>query len=221
MDRSDMDKVKADFVSAVQRADRVGYDLIEFHAGHGYLMHQFLSPLSNQRTDAYGGSAENRMRFPLEVFAAMRAVWPADKPLGVRVSAVDWVEGGLTIEQTVQFAKELKKLGCDYIDVSSGALDPRQQVPMAPGYHAALAARVKQESGLVTRTVGLIADAKLAEQIVAGGQADMIAIGRAAMWDPRWAWHAAVELGTEAVYPIRATPCLPKLRPQIFGAKTA
>ncbi len=221
MERSDMDKVRADFVSAVQRADRVGYDLIEFHAGHGYLMHQFLSPLANQRSDEYGGSAENRMRFPLEVFAAMRAAWPSTKPLGVRVSAVDWVEGGLTIEQTIAFATELKKLGCDYVDVSSGALDPRQQVPFAPGYHAPMAARVKQEAGVVTRTVGLIADAHLAEQIIASGQADMIAIARGAMWDPRWAWHAALKLGAEAKYPIRATPCLPKLRPQIFGAKTA
>jgi 2,4-dienoyl-CoA reductase-like NADH-dependent reductase (Old Yellow Enzyme family) len=217
LDQAGMDKIKNDFVNSVKRADRVGYDLVEFHGGHGYLIHQFLSPLSNQRTDQYGGSAENRMRFPLEVFAAMRAAWPADKPMGVRVSAVDWVDGGLSIEQTIAFAKELKKLGCDYIDVSSGGLDPRQQVPLAPGYHAEFAARVKKESGLVTRTVGLIADAKLAEKIVASGQADLIAIGRAAMWDPRWAWHAAIELGTEANYPIRATPCLPSLRPQIFG----
>jgi 2,4-dienoyl-CoA reductase-like NADH-dependent reductase (Old Yellow Enzyme family) len=218
LDQAGLDKIKADFVNAVKRCERVGYDLIEFHGGHGYLIHQFLSPLTNQRTDAYGGSAENRMRFPLEVFAAMRAAWPADKPMGIRVSAVDWVEGGLTIEQTVAFAKELKKLGCDYIDVSSGGLDPRQQVPLAPGYNAPLAAQVKKEAGIVTRTVGLIADAKLAEQIVSSGQADMIAIGRGAMWDPRWAWHAAIELGTEANYPPRATPCLPNLRPQIFGA---
>jgi NADPH2 dehydrogenase len=204
-------------VNAVKRCERVGYDLIEFHGGHGYLIHQFLSPLSNQRTDAYGGSAENRMRFPLEVFAAMRAAWPADKPMGIRVSAVDWVEGGLSIEQTVAFAKELKKLGCDYIDVSSGGVDPRQQIALAPGYNAQFAARVKKEAGVVTRTVGLIADAKLAEQIVSSGQADLIAIGRGAMWDPRWAWHAAIELGTEANYPPRATPCLPNLRPQIFG----
>jgi 2,4-dienoyl-CoA reductase-like NADH-dependent reductase (Old Yellow Enzyme family) len=218
LDQAGMDKIKADFVNAVKRCERVGYDLIEFHAGHGYLIHQFLSPLSNQRTDAYGGSAENRMRFPLEVFAAMRAAWPSTKPMGARVSAVDWVEGGLTIEQTVAFAKELKKLGCDYVDVSSGGVDPRQQVPLAPGYNAPLAARVKKEAGVVTRTVGLIAEARLAEQIVSSGQADMIAIGRGAMWDPRWAWHAAIELGTEANYPPRATPCLPSLRPQIFGA---
>jgi len=218
LDQAGLDKIKADFVNAVKRCERVGYDLIEFHGGHGYLIHQFLSPLSNQRTDAYGGSAENRMRFPLEVFAAMRAAWPTDKPMGARVSAVDWVEGGLTIEQTVAFAKELKKLGCDYVDVSSGGVDPRQQIPLAPGYNAPFAARVKKEAGVVTRTVGLIADAKLAEQIVSSGQADMIAIGRGAMWDPRWAWHAAIELGTEATYPPRATPCLPSLRPQIFGA---
>ena len=220
LDRAGMDKVKGDFVNAVIRAERVGYELIEVHAGHGYLLHQFLSPLSNQRTDAYGGSAENRMRFPLEVFAAMRAAWPADKPMGIRVSAVDWVDGGLTIEQTVEFAKQLKKLGCDYVDVSSGALDPAQKVPFAPGYNVPFAARVKQESGIVTRTVGLITDAKQAEQIVVSGQADMIAIARGAMWDPRWAWHAALELGTEANYPPRATPCIPALRPQIFGNLT-
>jgi 2,4-dienoyl-CoA reductase-like NADH-dependent reductase (Old Yellow Enzyme family) len=217
LDKAGMDKIKNDFVNSVKRAERVGYDLIEFHAGHGYLIHQFLSPLSNQRTDQYGGSVENRMRFPLEIFAAMRAAWPADKPMCARVSAVDWVEGGLTIEQTIAFAKELKKLGCDYIDVSSGGLDPRQQVPLAPGYNAAFAAQVKKEAGIMTSTVGLITDAKLAEQIVSSGQADMIAIGRGAMWDPRWAWHAAIELGTEAVYPVRATPAIPSLRPQIFG----
>jgi 2,4-dienoyl-CoA reductase-like NADH-dependent reductase (Old Yellow Enzyme family) len=217
LDQAGMDKIKADFVSAVKRAERAGFDLIEFHGGHGYLIHQFLSPLTNQRTDKYGGSVENRMRFPLEVFAAMRAAWPADKPMGARVSAVDWVEGGLTIEDTVAFAKELKKLGCDFIDVSSGALDPRQQVPLAPGYNAVFAAQVKKESGMTTSTVGLITDAKLAEKIVSSGQADMIAIGRGAMWDPRWAWHAAIELGTEANYPIRATPAIPSLRPQIFG----
>lgn len=214
--KAGMEKIKADFVQAVKRAERVGYDLIEFHAGHGYLIHQFLSPLTNQRTDEYGGSPENRMRFPLEVFAAMRAVWPEDKPMGARLSTVDWVDGGLTVDQTVLFAKELKKLGCDYVDVSSGGLDPRQQVPLAPGYHAKFAEKVKKEADIVTRTVGLITDAKLAEQIIASGSADLIAIGRGAMWDPRWAWHAALELGTEAIYPPRATPCIPTLRPQIF-----
>lgn len=217
LDQAGLDKIKADFVNSVKRAERVGYDLIEFHGGHGYLIHQFLSPLTNQRTDNYGGSAENRNRFPLEVFAAMRAAWPADKPMGARLSVVDWVEGGLTIEQSILLVTELKKLGCDYVDVSSGGLDPRQQVPLAPGYHAEFAARVKKETGITTRTVGLITDAKLAERIVSSGQADMVAIGRGAMWDPRWAWHAAIELGTEAVYPIRATPAIPSLRPQIFG----
>ena len=221
LDKAGMDKVKADFVASVKRAERVGYDLIEFHGGHGYLIHQFLSPLSNQRTDEYGGSTENRIRFPLEIFTAMRAVWPADKPMGIRVSATDWVEGGWTPEETVQFARELKKLGCDYVDVTSGGVDPRQQAPLAPGYNVPFSAKVKQEAGVVTRSVGLIADAKLAEDIVSSGRADLIAIGRGAMWDPRWAWHAAEELGAEAPYPPRATPCLPTLRPQIFMKRAA
>ncbi len=215
--KAGLEKIKADFVAAVKRADRVGYDLIEFHGGHGYLIHQFLSPLSNQRTDEYGGSTENRMRFPLETFAAMRAAWPAEKPMGIRVSATDWVEGGWTPEETVLFAHELKKLGCDFIDVSSGGLDPRQQVPLAPGYNAQFAAKVKKEADIPTSTVGLIVDANLAEEIIASGQADMIAIGRGAMWDPRWSWHAALELGAEIKYPPRATPCIPALRPQIFA----
>ena len=219
--RQGMERIKADFVAAVKRVGRIGYDLIEFHAAHGYLMHQFLSPLANRRTDEYGGSTENRMRFPLEVFAAMRGAWPADKPMGVRVSATDWVEGGWSPEETVRFAHELKKLGCDYVDVSSGGLDPRQQIPLAPGYNAPFAEKVRKEADVTTGTVGLIADARLAEEIVASGRADMIAIGRGAMWDPRWAWHAAEELGADAPYPPQATPCLPALRPQLFPKRAA
>jgi 2,4-dienoyl-CoA reductase-like NADH-dependent reductase (Old Yellow Enzyme family) len=216
MTKEDLKNTLADFVASVRRAERVGYDLVEMHGGHGYLIHQFLSPLSNQRPDEYGGSLQKRMRYPLEVFQAMREAWPKDKPMGIRVSAVDWVEGGTTIDDTVAFARELKALGCDYMDVSSGQLDARQQIPFAPGYNAAFAERVRKETGLPTMSVGLIAGYKQAEEIIASGKADFIVIGRGAMWDPRWAWHAAEELGAEAPYAPRTMPCHPKMRPQLF-----
>ena len=204
------------WVAAAKRAQRIGYDLIEIHGGHGYLVHQFLSPLSNQRSDEYGGSLENRMRFALEVYAAVRAAWPKDKPMGIRVSATDWMDGGWTPEETVVFARELKKLGCDYMDVSSGGLDPRQKIPLAPGYQVPFSEKVRKEAGIATMTVGLITDAKQAEEIIASGKADMIAIARGAMWNPRWSWHAAEVLGAEAAYAPKMMACHPKLRPQAF-----
>jgi 2,4-dienoyl-CoA reductase-like NADH-dependent reductase (Old Yellow Enzyme family) len=216
MTKADLKQVTDEFVSAVRRADRIGYDLVEVHGGHGYLLNQFLSPLANQRSDEYGGSLEKRMRYPLEVFAACRAVWPKDKPMGVRVSAVDWVEGGTTIEDTVAFAKELKKLGCDYVDVSSGNVDLRQKVPFTAGFNVPFAAQVRREADIPTMVVGLITKAREAEEIVASGKADMIAIGRAAMWDPRWAWHAAEELGAETPYAPKTMPAHPSMRPQVF-----
>ncbi len=205
-----------DFAASVRRAERVGYDLIEMHAGHGYLTHQFLSPLSNQRDDEYGGSLNNRMRFALEQFEAMRAAWPKDKPMGARLSTCDWVDGGWTVDESVVLARELKALGCDYIDVSSGGLHPAQVVPLAPGYHAEIAQRIRKEADIPVMVVGLIADHELANRIVESGQADFICMGRGAMWDPRFPWHAAEALGAEASYPARSTPCLPKLRPQLF-----
>ena len=213
--------IKADFVSAVQRAARIGYDLVEMHAGHGYLLHQFLSPLSNERTDRYGGSLANRMRLVLETFEAMRRAWPAERPMGARVSASDWVEGGWTPDDTVVLARELKQLGCDYLDVSSGALDPRQQLPLAPGYQVPFAEKVKRESGIATMTVGLITSARQAEDIIASGRADFVCLARGAMWDPRWAWHAAEELGAEAPYAPKTMACHPKLRPQVFEQRRA
>src|SRR5690606_37836830 len=164
---------------------------------------------SNQRTDEYGGSLENRMRFPLQVFEAVRAVWPKERPLGVRVSATDWVEGGWTPGETVVFARELKARGCDFMDVSSGALDPRQQIPFAPGYNAPFAEEVKKEAGIATMSVGLITRARQAEDIVASGKADLVAIARGAMDNPRWAWHAARELGAQAPYPANYQRCTP------------
>ena len=218
---ADLERIKADFVTAVERAQRIGYDLIEIHAAHGYLLHAFLSPLSNRREDAYGGSLENRMRLPLEVFAAMRAAWPEHKPMGVRVSASDWVEGGWTPEETVVFARELQQLGCDFLDVSSGGQDPRQQIPLAPGYQVPFAEKVRRETGLTTIAVGLIAEPGHAEEIVASGQADMVAMARTMMYDPRWAWHAAEALGEETAYAPQYARGHPKLRPQLFPHRRA
>jgi 2,4-dienoyl-CoA reductase-like NADH-dependent reductase (Old Yellow Enzyme family) len=214
--RQEIQELVEQWVSAAKRAERIGYDLIEFHGGHGYLVHQFLSPLSNQRTDEYGGSLENRMRFPLEAFAAVRAVWPADKPMGIRVSATDWMDGGWTPEETVLFARELKKLGCDYMDVSSGGLDPRQKIPLALGYQVPFSEKVRKEAGIPTMSVGLITEPKQAEDIIASGKADMIAIARGAMWNPRWAWHAAEVLGADTAYAPKMMACHPKLRLQAF-----
>ncbi len=205
-----------DFSSAVRRAHRIGYDLVELHGGHGYLIHQFLSPLSNQRTDHYGGSLENRMRFPLEVFAAMRQAWPEDKPMGVRISATDWMEDGWDVEEAIVFAQQLKNLGCDYLDVSSGGLDLRQKIPLGPNYQTPFSAKIRAATQLPTMTVGLITGARQAENIIASGQADLVALARGAMWNPRWAWHAAEELGAEVQYPPRMAPCHPKLRPWVF-----
>lgn len=204
-----MREVKQQFVDAAMRAARIGFDLVELHAAHGYLLHQFLSPISNQRTDEYGGSLENRMRFPLEVFDAVRAVWPAERPLGARVSATDWIDAGWTPEETVAFAKAMKAHGCDFFDVSSGALDPRQQIPMAPGYNVPFAEKIRKETGIAVMSVGMISRPRQAEDIVAGGKADMVAIARAIMDDPRWAWHAARELGAETAYAPNYVRCSP------------
>jgi 2,4-dienoyl-CoA reductase-like NADH-dependent reductase (Old Yellow Enzyme family) len=191
----------AKFADTARRVRRLGFDAIELHGAHGYLLHQFLSPLSNRREDEYGGSLANRMRFPLEVLAAVRAEWPQDKPLGMRVSCTDWIDGGWDIDQTVAFAQELKKLGCDWIDASSGGLAKKQVVPAAPGYQVPFAERTRREAGVTTIAIGLITEAAHAEKIVAEGKADLVALARGFLWDPRWAWHAAIELGAEPRLP--------------------
>jgi 2,4-dienoyl-CoA reductase-like NADH-dependent reductase (Old Yellow Enzyme family) len=216
MSRQRIEALIGEFVAATKRAERAGYDLVEVHGGHGYLVHQFLSPLSNRRDDEYGGSLQNRMRLPLELFTAMRAAWPADKPMGMRVSATDWMPGGWTPEETVVLARELKALGCDYLDVSSGGLDPSAKIPLAPGYQVPFSAKVRQEAGIPTMTVGLITEPAQAEAIVASGEADLVALGRGALWNPRFAWHAAEALGAEAAYAPKMMACHPKLRPQVF-----
>lgn len=193
--------IREAFVSATHRALRAGIDLVELHCAHGYLLHQFLSPLSNHRSDQYGGSLANRMRFPLEVFEAVRTVWPADKPLGVRVSATDWVAGGWDLQQTIEFAIELDRLGCDFIDVSSAGLSEEQRITVGPGYQTPFAAAVKQAVKMKVIAVGLISQPLQAETILMTGQADMIGLARAMLYDPRWPWHSAHELGVHLEYP--------------------
>ncbi len=216
MTAADIDQLVNDHVATVQRAERIGFDLIELHGGHGYLIHQFLSPLSNRRTDEYGGSLENRMRLPLRVFKAAREVWPGYKPMGMRISATDWIEGGWTPDETVVLAGELKELGCDYVDVTSGGVDGSAKIPLAPGYQVPFGAKVRREAGIATMSVGLIDKPEQAEQIIQSGSADLIVIGRGALYDPRWAWHAAEALGAETAYPPKYRVCQPALRPQLF-----
>lgn len=200
MDRDDMDAVIASFVQATERCLRLDLDLIELHGAHGYLISSFLSPLANQRNDAYGGSLANRMRFPLEIFEAVRAAWPEDRPLGVRFNGTDWDPRGLTPEDAVTFARALAERGCDYVDVSSGG-NCFAQIPNGPGYQVPFAQAVKAATGLPTMAVGLIRAPQHAEAIVAGGQADMVSIGRGFLNDPRWPWHAAEELGVRIPVP--------------------
>ncbi|MEH2920865.1 NADH:flavin oxidoreductase/NADH oxidase [Samsonia erythrinae] len=189
------------FVEAAKRADRLGFDLVEIHAAHGYLLHQFLSPLANQRTDSYGGSLANRMRLVMEIFRAVREVFPAHKAVGVRISATDGVDGGWDLEQSVELSRALHESGCDFIHVSSGGLSPLQQINPAPNYQVPYAQRIKQEVGITTIAVGLITEPEQAEAIVATGEADAIGLARAILFDPRWPWHAAARLGAQVSAP--------------------
>ncbi|MFC3337794.1 NADH:flavin oxidoreductase/NADH oxidase [Paracandidimonas soli] len=209
MSREDMDKVKDDFASAARRAVSIGIELIELHMAHGYLLHQFLSPLANQRTDSYGGTLENRMRFPLEVFRAVRENTPATLPVGIRISATDWVEGGWSESDTLALCRQLKTMGCDFFHVSSGGLSPDQKIPAAPGYQVAFAASVKKETGVPTIAVGLITEPAQAERILAEEDADLIAVGRRMLSEPHWPWRAAAELQGKIHVPaqyLRAVP---------------
>ena len=216
LDREGLTRVRQAFVAAAQRAARLGLDGLELHCAHGYLLHQFLSPLSNQRGDEYGGRLENRLRFPLEVFADLRQAWPAGRPLGVRLSATDWVAGGWDLEQSLVFCQRLKQLGCDYLHVSSGGMSPQQQIPLGPGYQVPLAARIKAEIGLPTIAVGLITEPRQAEDILASGQADLVALARGMLYDPRWPWHAAALLGAQVSAPPQYLRCQPRQLQGLF-----
>jgi len=217
--RAEVKALVAKFAESVRRAERIGFDAIELHAAHGYLLHEFLSPLSNLREDEYGGSLANRMRFPLEVVAAMRAEWPAHKPLGVRVSCTDWIEGGWDIEQTAAFARALKKLGCDWVDCSSGGLMKNQVIPVAPGYQVPFAERIRKDTGIATIAIGMITEARQAENIIAQGKADMVSLARGFLWDPRWGWHAALELGVTPRMPQQYMRARPAGRADVFGER--
>ena len=201
LDSSGLDRIRDAFAASARRAGRLGIDAVQIHAAHGYLLHEFLSPISNRREDEYGGSLENRMRFPLEVFDAVRAAFPADRPVTIRVSGTDWVEGGWTIEETAIFAKAAEARGAAAIHVSSGGLDPHQQIPVEPSYQVPLARAVRQAVDIPVVAVGLITDFDQAEAIVATGDADLIALARGILYDPRWPWHAAAHLGATVAAP--------------------
>jgi 2,4-dienoyl-CoA reductase-like NADH-dependent reductase (Old Yellow Enzyme family) len=197
----EMDVIQEQFVAAARRAYAAGFRMIELHMAHGYLLHEFLSPLVNQREDDYGGSLENRIRFPLRIARAVRAVWPVELPIFVRISATDWMENGWDIDQSVVLALHLKEIGIDLIDCSSGFAVPDEPVPFGPGFQVPFAARVRAEAGIASGAVGLITEPAQAEQIVATGQADVVLLGRQMLRDPYWPLHAAKMLHAEAPWP--------------------
>jgi 2,4-dienoyl-CoA reductase-like NADH-dependent reductase (Old Yellow Enzyme family) len=219
LDRDGLRRVRDAFVASAGRAARLGIDAVQLHAAHGYLLHQFLSPLSNRRDDEYGGSLEKRMRFPLEVFDAVRAAFPAEKAVTMRVSGTDWMEGGWDIDQTVAFAKMLEARGCDAIHISSGGLHPAQQIPVGPSYQVPLARAVKAAVRMPVVAVGLITDFVQAEAIVATGDADMIALARTILYDPRWPWHAAAELGAKIRPPNQYLRSQPRQYKDLFESE--
>ncbi len=218
LDQDGLRRVRDSFADAARRAARLGIDVIQLHAAHGYLLHQFLSPLSNRRGDEYGGSLENRMRFPLEVFDAVRSAFPADRGVTMRVSGTDWVEGGWDIAGTIAFAQALEARGCAAIHVSSGGLDPRQDIPVGPGYQVPLARAVKQACSMPVVAVGLISDYEQAEAIVGTGDADIIALARTILYDPRWPWHAAAHLGAQVKAPPQYLRSQPRRFRDLFGS---
>ena len=210
MTQDDIDRVVRAFAEAAQRADRAGFSLIELHGAHGYLISEFLSPLVNNRTDAYGGSHEKRMRFPLEVIRAVRAVWPHGKAFGMRMNGSDWHPEGMTTAQAAIAARAFAEAGLDYVTVSGGATAPDVTIPpIVPGYMVGMAEQVKRESGITTMSVGMITTGTQAEEIIASGRADLVAVARGFLDDPRWAWHAAAELGVEPAIPPRLRHVLP------------
>ena len=217
LDAGGLQRILRAFAASAARAHRLGIDAIEIHAAHGYLLHEFLSPLSNARSDEYGGSPQNRMRFPLAVFDAVRAAVPSQMPVGVRISASDWVEGGWDVEQSMALSLALRERGCSFIHVSSGGVSPQQKIPLGPGYQVPLAARIRAATSLPTIAVGLITGAKQAEAIIAEGQADLVALARAMLFDPRWPWHAAAELGAQVEAPKQYWRSQPQGLHRLFG----
>ena len=217
LDEAAMQRVLQAFVATAQRAHRLGIDAIEIHAAHGYLLHQFLSPLANTRSDKYGGSLENRMRFPLAVFEAVRAALPEQVPVGIRVSGTDWVDGGWDIEQSIAFGKALHARGCAFMHVTSGGLSPLQKISLGPNYQVPLADKIRAETGLPTIAVGLVTEPEQAEAILTNGQADLVALARGILFDPRWPWHAAAKLGGEVSAPPQYWRSQPRGLSKLFG----
>ena len=210
-----MAQVREAFVSAAQRAQRIGIDAIELHAAHGYLLHQFLSPLANQRTDAYGGSFENRIRFVMDVFTAVRAAYQG--VLGLRLSATDWVDGGWDLEQSTALAHRLKAAGCDFIHVSSGGVSPQQKITLGVGYQVPFARQIRAACGMATMAVGLITEPQQAEAVLQAGDADLVALARAFLYQPRWGWQAAAALGGTVAAKEPYWRCLPREAQAAFG----
>ena len=203
MSQADIDKVVSQFADATKRALTAGFEVVEIHMAHGYLLHEFLSPLTNRRSDAYGGSFENRARLHLQVAQAVRELWPSDKPVMVRISATDWVEGGWDLAGSIELVKQLKSIGIDHVDVSTGGLVPDAVMPVAPGFQTPFAASLRKETGMSVSTVGLITDAKQAEAILAEGQADAVSIGRELLRNPYWPLQAASILGEDVTWPLQ------------------
>jgi 2,4-dienoyl-CoA reductase-like NADH-dependent reductase (Old Yellow Enzyme family) len=201
LDAAGLARIRDAFAQAARRAARLGLDGIEIHMAHGYLLHSFLSPLANQRDDGYGGSLEHRMRFPLEVFDTVRDAFPAERPVWVRVSATDWVDGGWDVAQTTALGQALEARGCAALHVSSGGVSLAQRIPVAPGYQVPLARALKDAVGLPTIAVGLITEPEQAEAVLAEGHADAVALARGLLYDPRWPWHAAARLGARVHAP--------------------
>ena len=217
LDAAGLLRVKTAFVRAAERAVAAGFDGLELHAAHGYLLHEFLSPLSNQRSDAYGGSLANRLRYPLEVFEAVRAAVPATCPVWVRLSATDWVPGGWDVADSVAFSKALEERGCAAIHVSGGGLSPAQELHPAPGYQVSYAAEIKKQVTIPVMAVGLITQAEQAETLLVSGQADLVAVGRGMLFDPRWPWHAAAILKDHAIAAPQYLRCEPHWARNLFG----
>jgi len=208
-----MARVRQAFASAAQRAMRIGFDAVELHMAHGYLIHSFMSPLSNTRNDEYGGPREARMRFPLDVARAVREVVPRGVALGARITGSDWMDGGLTPDDAVACARDLKAAGFDFVCVSSGGIAADTRNPTTAAYNAPLSEKIRREAGIAVRTVGLIASPKQADTLVAEGKADMVALARAFLDDPHWSWKAALELGADVPRPPQYARAAPKLWP--------
>ncbi len=217
MTLADIERVIADFGDATRRARALGFDAIEVHAAHGYLLHQFLSPLANARDDYYGGSLENRLRLTLQIFETVREAAGSEMAVGARLSATDWVEGGWDMEDCVVLAKRLQAAGADFLDVSSAGVSPLQKIAIGPGYQVGFAERIRREVNIPVITVGLITEPQQAEAILQAGQADVVALARAFIANPRWPWRAAAELGAQLQGHPQYYRCLPSGHPRIFG----